>query len=236
MTESKYFFYPKSDTPTPKSSRRGDERALPSEHSAEIAPPHFAFRAGHTLLSRPVVQSAEAMASTILSDLASLGSRMASKKLAVPFSSLFGLLSLFCEDFSTVTVHKAVSRDASVATCTHNLLFAIGTVVHHAAANALPLDVIGGEDASGPMILLQTGASSLTAEEAAEHFGLSPYRLAVLQRITVASDFSFEIIPADHSRICFHIPRYAPDTYRVFALTDPTLRAAFMQPPQYFIF
>ena len=236
MTESKYFFYPKSDTPDPKSRKREAERALPSEHSTEAAPPHFAFHAGNAALSRPLRQSAAGLAGTILSDLAALGSRMSSKKLAAPFSSLFTLLSDFCGDFPTVTVRKAVGQDSCIATCKLTLLFAIGTVVLYSAANAIPLKIIGGEDASGMTILLQTDASSLTPEEAAGHFGLSPYRLAVLQRIAAASDFSFEITPADHSCICFHVPRYSPDTYRVFALTDPTLRAAFMQPSHYFIF
>ena len=236
MTESKYFFYPKSDTPDPQSRHKEAERALPSEHSAALSPPQFAFRAGNTALSRPLARSAESMAGTILSDLAALGSRMSSKKQAAPFAWLFTLLSDFCRDFPTVTVRKDAGHDSCIATCTHNLLFAIGTVVLHAAANAIPLEVIGSEDEGGPTILLQTDASSLTPEEAAGHFGLSAYRLAILKRIAAASDFSFEIIPADQSAIYFHIPIYTPDTYRVFALTDPTLRAAFMQPSHYFIF
>lgn len=236
MTESKYFFYPKSDTPNSQSKQKEAERALPSEQGVGQAPPRFAFRAGNAMLSRPLAKSAESMAGTILSDLASLGSRMSSKKLAVSFRAFIPLLFGFCEDFPTVTVHKAVSHDACIATCTHNLLFAISTVIHHAAANAIPLEIIGGADADGPTVLLRTESSSLTAEEAAGHFGLSAYRLAILKRIAAASDFSFEIIPADQSAIYFHIPIYTPDTYRVFALTDPTLRAAFMQPPHYFIF
>ena len=86
------------------------------------------------------------------------------------------------------------------------------------------------------MIRLCAERPSLTPEEAAAHFGLSPYRLAILNRIAAASDFSVEAIPADRSELCFRIPIYTPDTYRVFALTDPTLRQAFMQPLSYFVF
>lgn len=236
MARSKYFFYTKGEEGDPQSSRREGERFLPAEQSEELAPPSFAFRAGNTALSHSLTQSAEKMASTILFDLAALQSRMTSKKLAVPFSSLLALLLDFCEEYPTVTAHKTVHRDICIATCMHNLLFVIGTIVHYAAANSLPLEIIGDENANGPMILLRTEGASITRDEAAARFGLSSYRLAVLERIAAASDFSFEIVPADHSELCFRIPIYTPDTYRVFALTDPTLHAAFMQPLAYFVF
>ena len=236
MTRSKYFFYPKNEEELPSAKRHEAERLLPNEESAKVPPPSFAFRAGNATLSRPLVQSAEAMTSTILSDLSSIGSRMASKKLAAPFSSFLSLLFNFCEDFSNVTVNRAANRDICIATCTHNLLFAIGTVVLYAAAEGVPLEIISGEDRGGAMIRLYTEAASLTPDEAAEHFGLSPYRLAILKRIAAASDFTIEITPADRSCLTFRAPIYTPDTYRIFAIGDPTLREAFMQPLLYFVF
>lgn len=235
MTRSKYFFYPE-DSNSKQDPNRNKERALPAEQSEELAPPSFAFRAGSTRLHRPMQASAERTADTVLSDLGTLQSRMASKKTAVPLSSLLSLLLNFCGEYPTITAHRIAHRDICIGTCTHNLLFAIGTIVHYAAANSLPLEIVGGEDKDGPMILLRAEQSSLTPEEAAGHFGLSPYRLAVLERIAAASDFSFVITPADRSELCFRIPIYTHDTFRVFALTDPTLRAAFMQPLSTFVF
>ena len=236
MTRGKYFFYPKSDKKETAHDPHAAARVLPSEQSEEIAPPSFAFRAGNATLRRPLAESAERMATDILTELSSLQSRMASKKLAVPFASILALLTEFSEEYETVTAVMTPHRELCVATCTHNLLFAIGTVVLYAAANAVPIELIGGEDEQGPLIRLRTERSSLSPEEAAEHFGVSPYRMAVLRRIAEASDFSIEAIPADRSELCFRIPIYTPDTYRVFALTDPTLYQAFMQPLSYFVF
>ena len=236
MTRSKYFFYPKAEDERKRGAEREAERMLPTEHSEELAPPSFAFRAGSKTLSRPIERSAEKLAATILSDLTAIRSRMSSKKSVAPFSSLLSLLLDFCEEYPTVTARKTIHRDVCAATCTHNLLFAIGTVIHYASANSMPIELIGGEDKDGPMILLRAESGSMTPEEAAAQFGLSPYRLSVLRSIAAASDFSLEIIAAERSTICFRIPIYTPDTYRVFALTDPSFRAAFMQPLVYFIF
>lgn len=232
MTRSKYFFYPGAEE-AEQSKRREAERHLPSEQSA---PQSFAFHAGNAELHPFLKESAERTAGDILADLTAMQSRMSSKKTVVPFSSLLSLLFAFCKDFPSVTVQKDIERDIPIATCTHNLLFVIGLIIHHAAANSLPLTVIGGEDKAGPMILLRSDSSSLTPREAAEHLGLSSYRLAILDRVAAASDFSYEIIPADETEIRFHIPLYTPQTYRVFALTDPTLHEAFMQPTLYFLF
>ena len=235
MTRSKYFFYPKNGEDAVNRERTVKTRALPAEQSEELAPPRFSVHAGN-VLRRPLEDSAERMAGTILTDLSSMQSRTVSKKIALPFSALLSILSELCEDTSTTVVAKQLRADAYIATCTHNLLFTIGTVVHHATANGQPLTLSCAEDEKGPVIRLFAEQSSLTPEEAAEHFGLSPYRLSVLKRIASASDFSIEPIPADRSELCFRIPNYAPDTYRVFAIGDPTLRAAFMQPLVYFVF
>ena len=236
MTRSKYFFYPKGNGKDLPNNALDSARTLPTEHSEEIAPPSFAFRAGSGVLCHPLAQSAERMATEILADLASMQNRMASKKLAVPFASVLALLSDFCKDYPNLTAVTLPHYDLCVATCTHNLLFAIGTVVNHAAANSVPLTIGSDRDRGGALIRLRTEQESLTPEEAAAYFGLSPYRMAVLTRIAAASDFAIEAIPADCSELCFRIPIYTPDTYRVFALDDPTLYQAFMQPLSYFIF
>ena len=235
MTRSKYFFYPKDGKDTTNRKPPQEARALPAEHSEELTPPRFSVRAG-SVLRPPLEASAERMAGTILTDLSSMQSRTVSKKIALPFSALLSILSELCESSTTTVVANQLHADAYVATCTHNLLFAIGTVVHHAAANDIPLTLSFSEDKKGPVIRIYSEQTSLTPEEAAEHFGLSPYRLSVLKRIASASDFSIEPIPADRSELCFRIPNYTPDTYRVFAIGDPTLRAAFMQPLVYFVF
>lgn len=236
MTRSNYFFYPKSTEEEQKPHGHEEGRALPTERRESVPPPSFAFRAGNTALCHAAEESARKTADDILLDLGAMQSRMSSKKMPAPFSMLLSLLFDFCKDHPNVTVRRTVCRDVCIASCMHNLLFVIGMAIQYTSVRSLPLELISGEDANGPMILLRTERSALTPEEAAAHLGFSSYRLATLKRIAEASDFTFEIIPADQSAICFRIPIYTPDTYRIFALDDPTLHAAFMLPTQYFLF
>jgi hypothetical protein len=122
----------------------------------------------------------------------------------------------------------------TVAFCTHNLVFCIGTVLHHTSrcGERVTLSASGGER---PTLCLTCEGVAETRERAAARFGLDREgRLPILLSIAENSDFSLTLAGGDEAKLLFHLPRYRAETYRVYALTAHPLQAAFTLPLSYF--
>ena len=219
MTRSKYQFYPTEHD-------GGEGRDLPS-HPPFTARPVLA---ADNALPYGTEQSAEGTAREILARLTAPGARQMAKKLPISLGTFYSILSELVAKTPGVAVLPYRDPPTTVAFCTHNLVFCIGTVLHHTSrfGERVTLSASGGER---PTLSLTCEGVAETRERAAARFGLDREgRLPILLSIAENSDFSLTLAGGDEAKLLFHLPRYRAETYRVYALTAHTLRAAFMLP------
>ena len=190
---------------------------------------HGTVAAGATLSYTAEGEPAE-IAEALMAEMATPHARMRAKKLPVPFSSLYGVLSELVFGMDGVAVMPYDTPPSTVALCTHNLFFCIGTALHYTAKHGIPVKVTASGGAA-PAITLTCESPAMTETEAAALFGLlQEDKWPILQAIAKNSDFSITASGGDCASLCFHLPLYRAETYRVYALTAHTLRAAFMLP------
>ena len=216
---------------------RDTSRALPCYGQSFLAP-HASLRADAVFsYTEEEAEEVALLSERILDELATHG-RTATGNHIVPSAPLFDTLAAYGAEHPEMILPPLPDPDVPLSVHSPNLFFCFGTVMHHALATRLALRITAEEDFHHLRISLHTPHPARTEADVAAQLGLNAKRLAVLQRIADASDFSLSLTTGEDSAITFAVHIAVSSHLRLCAWDEQEadLLAVLLLPRKYFVF
>jgi hypothetical protein len=167
-------------------------------------------------------------------ELVSPHGRALSHTAAVSFATLYGMATDYASHYPNVTVQPLLGIAPSVALCTYDLYFAIGTAIHYIGLGGIPVTMhaFSGDE---PAIILSRELTSLTTAEMKAAFGLdAEMRYEILSDLAKEAGFSVSLRGGDVTELVFRMKSAVVEHIRLLANEDDSLYAAFMLPLSFF--